>query len=79
MMRSYAQSLGYDVSYTGQPVQQFVDSDEIDSWAWDAMSWAVDAGVMGGKGGGYLDPTGTATRAEIAQMLMSLCENVLNG
>ena len=76
MMRSYAQSLGYDVSYTGQPVQQFVDSGEIDSWAWDAMSWAVDAGVMGGKGGGYLDPTGTATRAEIAQIMMNFLEKV---
>ena len=78
MMRSYALLMGCDVSYDGQPVLAFADSGEVDSWAWDAMSWAVDAGVMGGKGG-VLDPTGIATRAEIAQMLMSLCENVLNG
>ena len=78
MMRSYALLMGCDVSYDGQPVLAFADSGEVDSWAWDAMSWAVDAGVMGGKGG-VLDPTGIATRAEIAQMMMSLCENVLNG
>ena len=37
------------------------------------MAWAVDAGIITGNGTG-LNPTGTATRAEIATILMRFCE-----
>ena len=33
------------------------------------MRWAVKNGVVSGKGNQTLDPTGYATRAEVAQML----------
>ena len=42
------------------------------------LCWAVEHRIMSGKGDGILDPTGTATRAEVAQMLMSYLENVAN-
>ncbi|MCI7474412.1 MAG: S-layer homology domain-containing protein [Clostridiales bacterium] len=40
------------------------------------MTWAVGAELITGKDGGKLDPTGTATRAEVATILMRFCENV---
>ena len=33
--------------------------------------WAVSVGVISGKGNGVLDPKGTATRAEVAQIVMN--------
>ena len=38
-------------------------------WALEALAWATQVGVLNGKSGGILDPGGTATRAETAQML----------
>ncbi|MBR2577080.1 MAG: S-layer homology domain-containing protein [Firmicutes bacterium] len=47
----------------------FTDADQISSWAEDAFAWAVEAGVISGKGNGVLDPKGTATRAEVSQIV----------
>ena len=52
----------------------FADAGEISPWAQDAMKWAVGIGLMNGKGGGILDPQGTATRAEVAAMLHNFIE-----
>ena len=63
--------------YKNKPVIQdadlsgFTDAGEISSWAKDAFSWAASTGVISGKGNGILDPTGTATRAEVAQIVMN--------
>lgn len=67
--------------YAGKPEAEgtgktFADSDKISAWAVDAMDWAVKSGVLSGKGGDLLDPTGTATRAEAAQIIMNFYENV---
>lgn len=56
------------------PALDFTDADSASPWALDALRWAVDQGLMSGKGGGVLDPGGTATRAEVAQLLMNYCE-----
>lgn len=55
----------------------FTDASKVASWAKEAMSWAVGSYVINGKGEGRLDPTGTATRAQVAQILMNFCNNVL--
>ena len=55
--------------YTYVPHNAFVDGDEVSSWAVKAMDWAVGTGILGGKDGNRLDPTGTATRAELAVIL----------
>ena len=49
----------------------YADAAEISSWAVDAFAWAVDRGLIQGKPGGTLDPQGTTTRAELAQILMN--------
>lgn len=48
---------------------QFSDSAKVPAWAEDAMKWAVSAGIITGRNDGTLDPTGTASRAEVATML----------
>lgn len=53
-----------------QALTGFADADRISGYASGAMQWAVERGIISGKGNGVLDPTGNATRAEVAAMLM---------
>ncbi len=55
----------------------FTDGAGTSGWAQNAVSWAVSAGIISGKSGNRLDPTGTASRAEIAQILMGFHRNIL--
>ena len=59
--------------YAEEPVASveliFSDTSQISSFARPAICWAVENGILNGKGGNILDPKGFATRAEIAQML----------
>lgn len=62
-------------SYMGKPeakgdLTAFTDAAKVSAWAADAMAWAVGEGVLKGSGNA-LNPTGTATRAETAQILMN--------
>lgn len=52
----------------------FGDAQSISSWAEDTFVWAVNIGLIQGKPGGILDPKGTITRAEVAQILMNYDE-----
>lgn len=45
-------------------------TDQPSAWAQSAMQWAVAEKLITGKGNGVLDPTGQATRAEIAAIVM---------
>lgn len=72
----YAQYKGYDTTQGGMAIREFADYGSISSWAAEAMSWAVNAGLISGVGGNQIAPTGTATRAQVAQILMNFCENV---
>ena len=38
------------------------------------MKWAVGEGYISGKTASTLDPKGSATRAEVAQLMMNYCE-----
>ncbi len=51
-------------------ILDFTDADQISPYAQDTLRWAVDQGIISGKGGGILDPQGQATRAQTAAMLM---------
>ena len=61
--------------YAGSPATNgtldgFTDADKTGNYATDALRWAVEQGIITGKGGGVLDPQGPATRAEVSAMLM---------
>ena len=72
----YAEYKGYDVSQGGMAAREFADSDKISDWAGQAVTWAVNAGLLSGRSGNQLEPSGTATRAEVAQVLTSFMQNV---
>ncbi|SBW08911.1 putative Beta-galactosidase [uncultured Eubacteriales bacterium] len=59
---------------TGSSAKDFTDGDRVSSWAAQAMDWAVGLGLITGKDGGRLDPSGTATRAEVAIILRRFIE-----
>lgn len=64
--------------YAGSPAASseldFADTDQVSSWAQEALLWATGKGILNGKGGGILDPTGKATRAEATQMIKDFLE-----
>ena len=76
ILYSYAKYKGYDTTQGGMAVREFADSDKISGWAAEAVSWAVSEGLLSGSDGNRLNPTGTATRAQVAQVLMNFCQNV---
>ena len=65
------------VEKTQADLSGFADSGSISDWASDAMNWAVAEGILTGKSGGKLDPSGLASRAEVAAMLQRFIENTL--
>lgn len=46
------------------------DAGEVSAWASEAMAWAVETGILSGKPDGRLAPQGSASRSEVAAMLM---------
>jgi len=53
----------------GGDLSQFSDTASISGYAVSAMQWAVSRGILRGDNG-QLNPKGTATRAEVAAMVM---------
>lgn len=53
----------------------YADANAVSTWARDAMNWAVTQGLIAGKTGSRLDPSGTASRAEAAAILMHYIQN----
>ena len=70
----YAVYKGYDTAADGAAAESFRDADQVSGWAEEAVAWAVDAGLLTGKGNQTLDPAGTATRAEAAQLLQRFAQ-----
>ncbi len=65
----YAKSSGSDVSAAAE-LSSYADAAATHDYALPAMQWAVSEGIISGRPDGTLDPRGTATRAEVATMLM---------
>ena len=71
----YAESMGYDVS-ASVGLSGFPDAGDIQSYATQALSWAVAEGLLQGFEDDTLRPQGNATRAQIATILMRFCQTV---
>ena len=69
----YAYAQQKDLGFTGNWMFQldYADADAVSTWAYEAACWCTMENVVSGKSGNQLDPAGTATRAEAAQMLMN--------
>ena len=71
----YAQVKGYDVSVGEDTnILGYTDALKISEYAIPAMKWACGAGVIMGVTESALLPQGSATRAQVATMLMRFCE-----
>ncbi len=67
----YAEYAGYDVSQMAS-IYGFVDGAAVSEYARDSVGWAVRAGIVNGvdvDGVSYLQPQGTATRAQAAAII----------
>ncbi len=51
----------------------FLDTEQISSWALEAMRWAVDAQLLHGLSSEKLGPQANVSRAQVATMLMRYC------
>lgn len=51
----------------------FADGSTVSAFARTAMAWAVENGIVLGMGENRLEPKGTATRAQAAQIIQRLC------
>ena len=69
MLYRMAQHNGQASASSADVLNGFADRNAVHDWAKDAMCWAIENGIVTGKGNAVLDPTGTATRAEVAAML----------
>ncbi len=69
LMQNYAAYRGCDVTAQAD-LSVFVDADAVSAGAREALAWANAVGLLSGKGGGVMDPKGTATRAEAAAIIM---------
>ncbi len=67
--------MGYDVS-AKDTLTSFTDAGEIDSYAEDALSWAVASGIISGTTTSTIAPGADATRAQLATILMRFDENI---
>lgn len=70
----YAKQKGYDVSKSAA-LTAFSDADKVSGYAAEAMQWAVAEGLLQGSNG-KLDPQGSATRAQVATILMRFMEKI---
>ena len=71
----YAQYKGIEVSKRAD-LTTFVDGTTVSPWATEVVQWAVAEKLINGAAGNTLQPQGTATRAQVATVLMNYCENV---
>ena len=67
-------------TWTPADLSTFPDGANVSSWAKEAMQDAVALGLINGTkasdGLVYLDPQGSATRQQVATILMNFCQNV---
>ena len=68
----YAKQKGYDISKSAD-LNGFADANTVSAYATDAMRWAVANGLIQGSNS-KLNPKGTATRAQVATILMRFME-----
>lgn len=72
----YAQAKGYDTTQGGMAIREYADFEQISGYAAEAMTWAVNTGLISGTSTTTLSPQGLATRAQVATILMRFIEGM---
>ena len=79
LMEYVTRVLKLERTWTPADLSTFPDADSVSDWAKDAMADAVALGLISGASNGgqtYLEPQGSATREQVATILMEFCKNV---
>ena len=71
MLYRFAKAQGMDTTQGGMAIREYEDFEEISAYAVEAMTWAVNTGLIRGTGNRLL-PKNTCTRAQAAMMLYRL-------
>ena len=77
MLYRFAQYKGMDAVTLQEHLTGYPDGGQVSDYAIPAMNWAVGQGLIAGMENGTLVPQGSATRAQVATILMRFCENVM--
>ena len=80
ILMGYAQKvLGVSRTWTPADLNRYPDASRVSAWAHNALADTVSLGLISGtlRGGqAYLDPQGSATREQVATILMQFCKNI---
>ena len=79
LMEYMTRVLKLERTWTPADLSTFPDAGNVSDWAKDAMADAVALGLISGASNGgqtYLEPQGSATREQVATILMEFCKNV---
>ena len=79
LMEYMTRVLKLERTWTPADLSGFPDAASVSGWAKDAMADAVALGLISGASNGgetYLNPQGSATREQVATILMEFCKNV---
>ena len=60
---------------SGMAIREFEDYGRISGYALTSLGWAVNTGLMQGNDN-HVMPSNSATRAQVAAILMRFCQNV---
>ena len=79
LMEYVTKVLKLERTWTPADLSVFPDAGSVSEWAKDALADAVALGLISGASNGgqtYLEPQGSATREQVATILMEFCKNV---
>ena len=79
LMEYMTRVLKLERTWTPADLSIFPDAGSVSNWAKDAMADAVALGLISGASNGgqtLLEPQGSATREQVATILMEFCKNV---
>jgi len=75
--RTYSDNKGYDVTAQAD-LSKYDDVGDVSGWAEAGMKWAVGVGLISGTSETRLSPRTSATRAQIALIVMNYVENYVS-
>lgn len=77
MLHNYCLSQEIEIEATStKTIGDFKDGDTVDSWAIDAMNWGITCGIIQGDDTNNLHPRESASRAEVAQIMMMFTKSI---
>ncbi len=65
-----------EASFADVTLEDFTDAHTASAYAEDALHWAYAQGILNGMEDRLLTPKGEATRAQVASILMRICETI---